>query len=248
SGAPLRDILAEMVALIEDVAPDAIASILLLDEDGAHVRHGAAPGLPDEYNRAIDGEPVGPAAGSGGTAAVVRQAGRVVASVADPRWERSRELARRHGLRACSSFPILSTDGRVLGTFAVYYREPRIPDDGLREMIGRATHVAGIAIERRQLDEQQRALSARSEAIREEERTGIAREIHDELGQALTALKLDIAWVARRVHDEAVSGKLGDMSRAADDLLAVVRRISAELRPGILDSLGLVAAIEWQAE
>jgi signal transduction histidine kinase len=94
-----------------------------------------------------------------------------------------------------------------------------------------------------------RALSDRTEEIREDERAGIAREIHDHLGQALTALKMDIAWVARRLHDpETVRTKLDEMSRDADEVIASIRRISAELRPGILDDLGLEAAIEWQAE
>src|SRR5262249_31405916 len=93
------------------------------------------------------------------------------------------------------------------------------------------------------------ALSDRIEAIREDERTGIAREIHDELGQALTALKMDIAWVARRLGEPAAIGeKLVEMTRSADDIIRAVRRISAELRPRILDDLGLQAAIEWQAE
>jgi signal transduction histidine kinase len=83
--------------------------------------------------------------------------------------------------------------------------------------------------------------------VREEERTNIAREIHDELGQALTALKLDIAWVAHRSQGE-VATKLAEMSRATDDIITAVRRISAELRPGILDSIGLRAALEWQAD
>src|SRR5690606_25995997 len=96
-------------------------------------------------------------------------------------------------------------------------------------------------------DDQMRALSERIEAVREEERTNIAREIHDELGQALTALKLDIAWVAHRSQAE-VAAKLAEMSRATDEIIGAVRRISSALRPGILDSIGLPAAIEWQAD
>jgi signal transduction histidine kinase len=90
--------------------------------------------------------------------------------------------------------------------------------------------------------------------VREEERTGIAREIHDTLGQALTALKMDIAWIARRVSGstsaapEAILDKLQAMSRGADEVIDTVRRISAELRPGVLDDLGILAAIEWQGQ
>src|SRR5262249_17891872 len=155
-----------------------------------------------------------------------------------------KHLAQPYLLRACWSTPIMRNDGHVLGTFALYYKTPRRPEGDVVDLISRAAHLAGIVIERRQLDAQLSALSARVEAAREDERTGIAREIHDVLGQALTALKIDIAWVARRKGDDpAVSEKLAEMTRNADELIQAVRRISAELRPGILDDVGLEAAI-----
>jgi PAS domain S-box-containing protein len=247
SGAPLRDVLGEICLLIEAETPDAIASVLLV-EDGK-LRHGAAPNLPDAYNRALDGAPIGPKGGSCGTAAYRRETVIVEDIESDPLWEDWRDLVRPYGLRACWSLPILANDGRALGTFAVYYKECRAADPATIELLGRAAHVAAIAIERRWLDDQLRALTARIEAIREDERTSIAREIHDELGQAMTALKMDISWVTRRLRDpDAISGKLDEMSRATDAVIQSVRRISAELRPGILDDVGLRAAIEWQGE
>jgi PAS domain S-box-containing protein len=249
SSAALGEIFVAIVEMIEELEPDTLASVLLLDPTGTRLVHGAAPRLPDAYNRAIDGAQIGPTAGSCGTAAYRRAPVLVEDIETDPLWADYRDLARPYGLRACWSHPIVASDGRVLGTFALYYREPRRPDAQALEMIARAAHVAGMVIERRRLDDQLRALSARIEAIREDERTGIAREIHDELGQAMTVLKMDLAWVQRRVGDPAaVSAKLDEMSRSADQVIAAVRRISAELRPGILDDLGLVAAIEWQAE
>lgn len=247
AGAPLEQVLSTIVVMIEELCPGAIASVLLLDAHGKHLRHGAAPHLPVEYNRALDGLAIGPRAGSCGTAAYTREPVFVTDIATDPLWLTYRHLVEPHGLRACWSFPIRTSEGHVLGTFAVYYREPRAPDTGSRELLERAAHVAGIAIERRQLDDQLRALSERIEAVREEERTNIAREIHDELGQALTALKLDIAWVAHRSQPE-VAAKLAEMSRATDEIIGAVRRISSALRPGILDSIGLPAAIEWQAD
>jgi signal transduction histidine kinase len=87
------------------------------------------------------------------------------------------------------------------------------------------------------------------ESVREDERTGIAREIHDVLGQALTALKMDLAWLARQAAgQEPLVEKLRSMSEATDEIIQQVRRISTELRPGVLDDLGLLAAIEWQAQ
>jgi PAS domain S-box-containing protein len=248
--ASLAETLDAVARFIEDLAPGTIASLLLLDDEG-RVRHGAAPSLPEAYRRAIDGLPIGPRAGSCGTAAFRRTPVYVADIATDPLWEGYRDLALPHGLRACWSEPIFGTDGRVLGTFALYRREPRLPDAWATELIGRATHIAKIAIERRGLDDELLALSRRVDEIREDERAGIARELHDVLGQELTALKMDLSWVDRRVRDPIwgeVGGKLADMIAQVDRLIQTVRRISAELRPAILDDLGLDAAIEWQAE
>ncbi|MGZ6971316.1 MAG: PAS domain S-box protein, partial [Thermoanaerobaculia bacterium] len=105
---------------------------------------------------------------------------------------------------------------------------------------------------RRSYDEL-RALSARLESVREEESTRIAREVHDEVGQALTALKMDVAEVERGLAaaggaPEAVRGTLSDMGGLLDETMDVVHRISTELRPGVLDELGLEEAVEWQLE
>lgn len=95
--------------------------------------------------------------------------------------------------------------------------------------------------------ERLRALAYRLETVREEERTGISREIHDELGQALTGLKLDIAWMKRRLpSDHAMHDHCASILLRIDQSLNAVRRIATELRPSILDQLGLAAALEWQ--
>jgi signal transduction histidine kinase len=247
-GAPLADLLAVIVRAIEQASADTIASILLLDDTGTRVQHGAAPGLPDAFNAAVHGQPIGPRAGSCGTAMFRREPVITVDIEADPLWDDHRELARAHGLRSCWSFPILGEHGRVFGTFALYHRTPRAPDDAALDLMKRAAHVAGIVLGRRALDEQRRALAGRIEAAREDERTRIARDVHDQLGQALTALKLDVGWLQRRIADPALAGKLDDMARSTDEILRAVRRIAADLRPGILDDVGLRAAIEWQAE
>jgi PAS domain S-box-containing protein len=146
TSAPLSRTLDCIVLSIEDLAPPTIASILLLDPDGMRVRHGSAPHLPTAYTRAIDGAPIGPHAGSCGTAAYEKRQVIVEDIETDPLWVDYRDLARAHGLRACWSTPIYDADGRVLGTFALYYREPRRPSAEERETIERATRMAGIAI------------------------------------------------------------------------------------------------------
>ncbi len=98
--------------------------------------------------------------------------------------------------------------------------------------------------------QQLRALSARVQAVREEERKRISREVHDELGQSLTAIKMDLTWVTNRLigAEEPIRKRIESALRLIDETIQSVRRIAAELRPGVLDDLGLSAAIEWQAQ
>ncbi len=131
-----------------------------LDPNANCLRHGAAPSLPMTYTEAIDGGLIGPSAGSCGTAAY-RAEPVIVSDIAtDPLWADYRDLALAHGLRACWSTPILSSAGRVLGTFATYYREPRSPSPQERSVIERVTHLASIAIEREQAEEKLRQSEA----------------------------------------------------------------------------------------
>lgn len=98
--------------------------------------------------------------------------------------------------------------------------------------------------------EQLRNLSSHLESVREEERTRLAREIHDELGQGLTALKMDLSWITKRLEpgQQPISEKIRSMDGLVDETIRTVQRLSGELRPGLLDDLGLAAAIEWQTE
>jgi GAF domain-containing protein len=147
ANAPLSEILKRLVLLIEAQAPDMLCSVLLLSDDGDHIVHGAAPSLPEEYVAAIDGASIGPKHGSCGTAMYRGEPVFVTDILTDPLWEDFRELAAPFGLRACWSTPILSGRGKVLGSFAMYYKEPRAPtgdEAGLTEV---ATRIAGLAIE-----------------------------------------------------------------------------------------------------
>jgi PAS domain S-box-containing protein len=94
--------------------------------------------------------------------------------------------------------------------------------------------------------DQLREFAARLEAVREEERTRVAREIHDELGQALTVLKLDLSWLESKIAKGVARNKMRSVLKHVDETIESVRRISAELRPPMLDDLGLIPAIEWQ--
>jgi two-component system cell cycle sensor histidine kinase/response regulator CckA len=145
--AALPEILDTLCRNIEKNHSGLLCSVLLLDPDGKTLRHGAAPSLPREYSQAVDGLQSGPCAGSCGTAVHRRQQVIVSDIATDQLWADYRYLALPHGLRACWSTPIASQDGGILGTFAVYYRDPRTPDDEHLQLIARATHLAAIAME-----------------------------------------------------------------------------------------------------
>jgi hypothetical protein len=128
--APLRQVLEGMARAIEDLAPEEVlVSVLLADDDGRHLRHGAAPSMPDFYNRAIDGIATGEGVGSCGTAAHRRQMVIVSDIATDSFWRDFRDLARAAGVPACWSTPILARDVSLLGTFAMYHRVPRAPQE-----------------------------------------------------------------------------------------------------------------------
>jgi GAF domain-containing protein len=147
ANAPLSEILSSLVLLIEAQSPEMLCSVLLLSDDGNHIRHGAAPSLPENYVRAIDGSPIGPKHGSCGTA-MFRGKPVVVSDIfTDPLWEEYRGFASAIGVAACWSTPIMSSKGKVLGSFAMYYREPRTPTGAETRLTNVATHLVGQAIE-----------------------------------------------------------------------------------------------------
>ena len=151
-GASLEEVLTGLARLNESVFPGVLCSVLLIDSDGRHLRHGAAPSLPLSYTKAVDGTPIGPRAGSCGTAAYFKRRIIVTDIQSDPLWADYRALAAEHGLRACWSIPILSHQGNVLGTFAMYYRRVAAPTELELRLIETAVHIAGVAIERNHLE------------------------------------------------------------------------------------------------
>jgi PAS domain S-box-containing protein len=159
-GEPLSQTLDLLARTIESQSPGLIASILVLDPERLHVRHGAAPSLPPTFTDRVDGQRVGPRAGSCGTAAFRGEPVVVEDIATDPLWDDYREIALSHGLRACWSTPIFDPQRRVLGTFALYLRSPGRPHDRHWELIEMATSTAAIAIERKHADDE----IARSEA------------------------------------------------------------------------------------
>ena len=158
-GDSLAQILDNLCRLVEEQASGALASILLVDAD--RLWHGGAPSLPTRYTDSIDGAAIGPSAGSCGTAAYRREQVIVEDIATDTLWADYRKLALPHSLRACWSTPVFSSQGNVIATFAMYYREPRRPNSREQDIIEQITHLAGIAIERK-LTEEKLARSERN--------------------------------------------------------------------------------------
>jgi GAF domain-containing protein len=147
ANAPLNQILSELLLMIEAQSPEMIGSILLISDDGNHVKHAVAPSLPANYVKVIDGRPIGPKHGSCGTA-MFRGKPVIVTDIAtDPLWEEYRGFASAIDVAACWSTPIMSSKGKVLGSFAMYYREPRTPTGEESHLTNVATKLAGQAIE-----------------------------------------------------------------------------------------------------
>ena len=177
--ASLPDVLQELTRILEEQV-DGMASILLLSEDRKHLRHGAGPSLPERYRRAIDGSSVGPRAASCGTAAFLRRPVIVTDIARDPLWANDRTVALEAGIRACWSTPILSGRGDVLGTFAMYHRQPFTPSSMDRSLIELASNLARIAIER-------------DAAERDRERLWAAKRFADRYRMVLQATG-DVVW------------------------------------------------------
>jgi two-component sensor histidine kinase len=157
--APLADTLDQLTRTAEAYSGGKmLASVLLMDPDGEHLRHGAAPSLPAAYNDAIDGAPVGPAVGSCGTAAYLKKPVYVTDIQNDPLWKDYRDLALKHGLKACWSVPIMSNASTVLGTFALYHTETRSPSEDERNIVELMARIAAVAIEHERDNQQRRIL------------------------------------------------------------------------------------------
>jgi GAF domain-containing protein len=151
---PLEETLSELIRIVETTSRTGVlGSILLLDPDGRHLRHGAAPSLPKPYTDAIDGAEIGPCAGSCGTAAFRGRPVFVSDIATDPLWAEFKMVALPHGLRACWSTPILTSGTKVLGTFAMYHREPREATVRDLVLVDLVTQTAAMVIDRKRAQE-----------------------------------------------------------------------------------------------
>lgn len=146
-------VLESIVKGVEQLRPEMLCSIVLLDKDGKHIQEGIAPSLPDFYNKALAGVEIGIGAGSCGTAAFTKERVVVEDITTHPHWENYKALAAEANLRACWSEPILSSTHKVFGTFAIYHREKHLPTATDIYLIEQCARLASIAISKKQLEE-----------------------------------------------------------------------------------------------
>ncbi len=200
--APLKQIMDQLVCLIEAQSPGVLCSVLQLDDDGVTVRPLAGCSLPDAFMNMLDGLSIGPTAGSCGAAMYNRELTVVPDIRTDPRWAPYAALAEPFGLRACWSTPIMPENQQVLGSFAMYYREVRTPTEAELALISTASHLAGIALQRHR-------------RLRE---LTLHREHLEVLVAARTAALTSAVERADRINRE-LSGALATLSKAKDELV-----------------------------
>ena len=160
---PLETTLAELIRMVEATSHTGVlGSILLLEPDGKHLRMGAAPSLPPTYSAMLDGAEIGDARGSCGTAAYLGAAVFVSNIATDPLWAKFKHFALSHGLHACWSIPIFTRGRKVLGTFAMYHREPREPTARDLMLVELITQTAALVIDREQAKSALHEMSAKN--------------------------------------------------------------------------------------
>jgi PAS domain S-box-containing protein len=256
-GAPLRDTLDTLVRLIESQSEGVLCSVMLLDDDGVHMRCGSCPSLPPGYAALLEGMAIGPGVGSCGTAMHRREAVIVSDIEHDPLWAPYLGLIRQYGLRACWSMPIMQDEQTVLGSFAMYYRTVRHPDAEEQRLIGVASHLASIAIERARRESELERHRSHLEELVEARTAELSRAkqhaelANEELQAALENLSLTQEELVRRdklaalgslvagvAHElnTPIGNSLVTASTLADQTAQLSKQVDAGIRRSELDS------------
>ncbi len=234
-GHPLHKVLTELIKNCEALFPGMLGSVLLMDETGTRLLAGAAPSLPQSYNEAIHGVEIGDNIGSCGTAAYRKETVIVSDIATHPYWSEISELALDAGLKASWSQPIFASDGRVLGTFAMYYQEIRSPSDAELAFIKETANLAGIAIEFYQKETALRSAVSNAELASKAKSEFLAMMSH-ELRTPLNAI-LGFSDMLRGAY-------LGDIdSQSYQDYATDIHRSGQHLL-GLIDDVLDISAIE----
>jgi PAS domain S-box-containing protein len=232
TGRPLVVILDGLCRLVDTLCDKSLASILLIDPNGRCLRRGAGPSFLEAFMAAMDGVEIGPCVGSCGTAAYRKEQVIVSDIVTDPLWANYRELALANGLRSGWSTPILSSDGSVLGVFGIYGREPRSPTPQHLHTIKQITHLASVAIERKQAAESLRA----SELLARGQLDALTHTL-DALAQESDSARL-LEHVLRTIIEQSDAHSVSVWDRAPDgdwlELFALIEDGRFQTRGGAM--------------
>jgi PAS domain S-box-containing protein len=230
-GAGLMEVSENLCRAIDAHAPGTMTTILLMDPDGQRLWPIAGPRVPSGWTQAITPLPIGPCAGSCGTAAFLKEPVIARDIAADPLWIGYRDVALSHGLRASWSQPLISNNHEVLGTFAMYFAESRSPSESDVALIKGASHIALIAIERKRADDALQKARAELAHVRRVATLGeltasIAHEINQPLGAVVNNAGACLRWLAAQNLEEARTSAalvIADAHRASE----IIRRIRA---------------------
>jgi PAS domain S-box-containing protein len=234
---------------IQKIFPGMYCMVLTLDEDGRSVRLLSAPSLPAIYAHAIDGLPIGPNAGSCGTAMYRKQTVIVSDIATDPLWAGHSDLALQFGLRACWSIPVMDDRDEVLATFSVYYTTVKAPTNAEMVIFERVANLVTIIIESKKTEEKllrlelnkQKLLAQAMVDAQEKERAEIGKELHDNINQILstTKLYLELAKSDDKERLSLINRSAGNIHNAIRE----IRNISRSLVPASIGDLGLIDSL-----
>ncbi len=236
---PITEIADRLCRRVEVIAPDVAASVLHVDSDGL-VHPLGGPSLPEDYSRALEGIAIGPDVGSCGSAAYYGKPVLAEDIDTDPRWQPYKTRPLEVGLKACWSTPIKAKDGRVIGTFAFYFRECRAPSRWHQRIVDACVHLGALAIERKEARAQIARLAYHDMLTglpnRAQLRQLINQAIDDCRGKQLALVFLDLD------HFKDVNDTLG---HSAGDALLVefAKRLRARIQPS--DLLGRLSGDEF---
>jgi PAS domain S-box-containing protein len=231
TNAPLQGTLDALVGFVEHQITGAMGSLLVVDPDGRRLRIASARSLPATYNALIDGLEIGNCIGSCGTAAHRREPVFVTDIASDPLWVNHREVAQRHGLRACWSTPIVSrrhpARAAVLGTFAVYFPAPAAPEPAHRDVLAHAEYLACIALEAEHAVRELRASDARLRMFVDHATDGFF--VHDAVTDAIVEVNEQACTSLGYTREELIGAdsQLFDPHASRDMLDEISRRLAA---------------------
>jgi signal transduction histidine kinase len=246
----MKEVLNELCHLIDAMSPGVIPTVLLVEQDGTHLRLAAGPKVPKIWNQAFDGLRVPSCSSFQPTSGRQRKTISVANISIEPSFETCWFVARQHGVQAAWASPILSKARKVLGTVIFFYLTPQAPSKRELELMAQTIHMAAIAIECHSREEELREFSRRLYKSQDEERRRIARELHDSTGQKVAALAINLTLVkdAAIFRPSKIEKLLEQCSALTSSILEELRTLSYLLHPPMLDECVLNLALQWYVD